>query len=365
MNLSTLWKVLRRNRGRVNWRYLPRLAFLLFLGGANSYIARLERVADGEDIAAAELVAPPIFILGYWRSGTTHLHNILSCDPTFTCPTSYQAMFPHHFVYSQSWGADIFNWFTPGKRPMDNVAIYGATPHEEEMALAGLCGVSPYMLALFPASGDSAYSALDPAKLPPGALAEWQATLRLFLQKLSFSKGKRIVLKSPPHLGRIPILLEMFPGAKFIHIVRNPYVVYLSAQKLWRSGLAYSHLQKADIRTVEKVILSWYTELYALFERDRGLIPPGSLHELRFEDLERSPGECLEKLYAELGLPGFARFWERAAAYLGNLGGYQKNTYWLTEEDRVKVGQHWAFTFARYGYPLMPPLAKGEARRFS
>ncbi len=365
MNLSILVKVFLRNHGRVNWRYLPRLAFLFLLGGLNSYLACLEDAVDGKDIAAAQLVGPPIFILGYWRSGTTHLHNLLSCDPVFTCPTSYQAMFPHHFVYSQPWGAGIFNVFSPGKRPMDNVALYGDTPHEEEMALAALCGVSPYMQVLFPATGDGAYSAVDPAKLPPGALAEWQTNFRLFLKKLSFSKGKRIVLKSPPNLGRISVLLNMFPGAKFIHIVRNPYTVYLSSQKLWRSGLAYSHLQKADPRKLEELILSWYTELYALFERDRHLIPPGSLSELRFEDLETSPRECLENLYTELDLPNFEGCWQRAAEYLRKLGKYKKNRHRLGEEDRAKVSQRWAFNFARYGYPLIPPLGQGEMVSFS
>lgn len=365
MNLSTLLRVLLRNRIRVHWRYLPRLAYLLVLGVINSYLARLEKAVDGEGIAAAELVAPPIFILGYWRSGTTHLHNLLGCDPGFTCPTSYQSMFPHHFVYSQPWGAAIFNWFTPGKRPMDNVAINGSTPHEEEMAVAGLCGISPYMLALFPATGDGFFSAVDPGKLPPGELATWQATYRLFLKKLSYSKGKRIVLKSPPHLGRVAILLKMFPGAKFIHIVRNPYAVYLSSKKLWYSGLAYSHLQKADPRKLDELILSWYRELYLLFERDRGLIPSGSFHELRFEDLERSPRECLEKLYADLDLSDFERFWQRAAEYLSGLRGYKKNRHRLTEADRAKVSRHWAFNFSRYGYALIPPLGYGEEVRFS
>ncbi|MFZ2090041.1 MAG: sulfotransferase [Desulfobaccales bacterium] len=365
MNFSTLMRVLRRNRLRVHWRYLPRLAYLLALGGMNSYIARLEMAADGEDIAAAELVDAPIFILGYWRSGTTHLHNLLNCDPAFTCPTSYQSMSPHHFVYSQPWGSKIFNALTPGKRPMDNVAINGATPHEEEMGLAGLCGVSPYMHALFPASGDGAYSAVDPAKLPPGALADWQAAFRLFLKKLSFSKGKRIVLKSPPHLGRIPVLLEMFPGAKFIHIVRNPYAVFLSSQKLWRRGLSHSHLQKADPQALDELILSWYTELNGLFERDRELIPAGSLFELRYEDLEKAPRECLENLYRELGLPGFERFWPRVAEYLKGLAGYKKNRHRLREEDRDKVSRRWHFTFARYDYPLILPLGQGEDVDFS
>jgi hypothetical protein len=289
----------------------------------------------------------------------------LNCDPNLACPTSYQAMFPHHFVYTQPWGAGIFNAFTPGKRPMDNVAIHGGTPHEEEMALAALCGVSPYMLALFPATGDGAYAAVDPTKLPPGALADWQANYWFFLKKLSFSKGKRIVLKSPPHLGRLPILLNMFPGAKFIHIVRNPYVVYLSSQKLWRSGLAYTHLQKADPEKLDELILSWYTELYALFERDRHLIPAGSFTELRFEDLETSPRECLERLYTDLDLPNFESCWENAAEYLGKLGGYKKNRHRLAEADRAAVSRRWAINLARYGYPLIPPLGQEETVSFS
>jgi omega-hydroxy-beta-dihydromenaquinone-9 sulfotransferase len=365
MKLSTLFQVLLRNRMRVNWRYLPRLAFLLAVAGLNSYLGCLEAAVDGENIAGAQLVGPPIFILGYWRSGTTHLHNLLNCDPNLACPTSYQAMFPHHFVYTQPWGAGIFNAFTPGKRPMDNVAIYDATPHEEEMALAALCGVSPYMLALFPATGDGAYAAVDPAKLPAGALADWQANYRLFLKKLSFSRGRRLVLKSPPHLGRLPILLNMFPGAKFIHIVRNPYAVYLSSQKLWSHGLAYSHLQKADPGKLDELILSWYTELYALFERDRRLIPPGSLFEMRFEDLETSPRQCLQRLYTELDLPNFAGCWQGAAEYLGKLGKYKKNRHRLGEEDRARVSRRWVFNFARYGYPLIPPLGPGETVSFS
>lgn len=364
MNLKTLIQVLLRHRFRVHLRYLPRLAYLLVLAAYNSYMARLEEACDGRDIAAAKLVAPPIFILGTWRSGTTHLHNLLNCDPTLACPNVYQTMFPHHFVYTQSWGARYASYFSPKKRPMDNVAFHVAAPHEDEMALAGLCGISPYLRALFPVTGDDDYARLDPDKLPPGALGEWQAALMLFVKKLSFSRGRRLVLKSPPHMGRIPVLLKMFPGAKFIHIVRNPYVVYLSTKNLWDSAWSYCHLQKKlDSRVMDELILSWYTELLHLYHRDRGLIPSGSLHELRFEDLESSPRNCLEKIYAELGLPDFKPFWERAESYLGSIAGYRKNSYCLTEEDRDKVSRRWVSTFIHYGYPLLPPLEPGKIVR--
>jgi omega-hydroxy-beta-dihydromenaquinone-9 sulfotransferase len=364
MSVRTLATSLWRNQGRVYWPYLPRLAFLSVLAAFNSYLSFFEEAMNGEKIAAADPVAPPIFILGYWRSGTSHLHNLLSLDPGFTCPTAYQVMFPHHFVYSQPWGVKLFNYLSPGKRPMDNVAFYGNTPHEEEMALAALTGVSPYLRILFPVTASNGYSAVDPGQLPPGALTVWQDAFRLFMKKLSFSKGKRIVLKSPPNLGRIPILLKMFPGAKFVHITRNPYVVYQSFQKNWRRGHALSHLQKPDPLVIKEVILSWYTDLFALYERDRQLIPPGDLHELRFEDLEKSPEQSLQKLYQELSLPGFEDFWPHASGYLNSLTGYQKNAYTLTEEVRALINQRWRFFFERYGYPLLPPLASGDAVSF-
>lgn len=364
MNLKTLGTVLWRQGLRVHWRYLPRLAFLSVLAAWNTYLGLFEEACNGDRIRAAELTAPPIFILGYWRSGTTHLHNLLSLDPAVACPNAYQVMFPHHFVYSQPWGSHIFNALSPKTRPMDNVAFHGAAPHEEEMALAAMTGVSPYLRILFPATATHGYAAVDPDNLPPGALALWQEAFRLFLKKMSFSRGKRLVLKSPPHLGRLAVLLKMFPGAKFIHITRNPYVVYLSFQKNWRRGHALSHLQKPDPRVIDEIILSWYEELFGLYERDRRLIPAGDLHELRFEDLETAPRESLAKLYQELSLPGFEPFWAKASVYLNGLAGFKKNQHTLTEEARDRVSRRWRFNFERYGYDLLPPLGQGGAVSF-
>ncbi|MFW6126926.1 MAG: sulfotransferase family protein [Thermodesulfobacteriota bacterium] len=361
MNIKTLGTVLWRHREQIDWCYFPRLAYLAVLAGFNSYTGLLEKAVDGAKIVAAEPVAPPIIILGYWRSGTTHLHNLLNCDPGFACPTAYQVMFPHHFVYSRPWGASLFDHLAPSKRPMDNVAFHGTTPHEEEVALAGLTGVSPYLRILFPAPAQDPYAALDPAQLPPEALAAWQDAFRLFMQKLSFSTGKQIVLKSPPHLGRIPVLLELFPGAKFVHIVRNPYEVYLSFWRVWRVGHEPSHLQKPDYDFIDELILSWYEELFALFERDRDLIPAGDLHELHFEDLVASPEKSLAGIYQGLSLPDFDRFWAQASPYLASIADYKKSSYRVTEEVRAKVNQRWGFFFQRYGYPLLPPLTTGAS----
>ncbi|MBM4284704.1 MAG: sulfotransferase [Deltaproteobacteria bacterium] len=351
MTLGTLGRVLLRHRLAVAGRYWDRLLYLFLLGLLNSLARVFEQRCNHYKLAGVEPVAPPVFILGHWRSGTTHLQNLLSLDEQFYAPSAFQMTFPHHFLYSTPWGARHFDRFAPKKRPMDDMSFFARAPHEDEFGLAGLTAVSPYLTFLFPATGDAGLCALDPLRLPPEALQAWKSAFLYLLKKLTFHKNKRLLLKSPPHTGRVRVLLELCPGAKFVHIVRNPYEVYLSTRKLWLTSLSHSHLQVPESARLEGLILSWYQELYRLFERDRGLIPPGDLSELTYEDLVREPRRCLEKVYDELGLPGFERFWPRVSEYLETLRDYRRDTYRLDRRTRETVVRHWGWAFDRFGYP--------------
>jgi hypothetical protein len=172
------------------------------------------------------------------------------------------------------------------------------------------------------------------------------------LKKVTLSEGKRIVLKSPPHMGRLRTLLELFPKAQFIHIVRDPYMVYLSTHKLWTDSLTFASLQVPRPEQIDEIILSSYTELFALFDRDRPLIPEGALHEMKFEDLEADPMGSLQKLYERLGLGGFEQFKARVSPYLEQIRKYEKNHYNLDEKSRQKVALRWRSTFDRYDYQV-------------
>ncbi len=149
MTLRTLLEVLARNDFQVDRQCLGRLAYLVVLGVFNSIYGACETYFNTEDIEAVKIEHAPLFIIGHWRSGTTHLHNLLSMDENFSCPTAYQALFPHHFVFSQAGGV-LFNLLAPTKRPMDNVAFSADTPHEDEFAIAAHCAISPYLQIFFP-----------------------------------------------------------------------------------------------------------------------------------------------------------------------------------------------------------------------
>jgi len=74
------WRLLRENRFAVDPAYWHRALFVTALSLMNSWYRRGEERLWGDRVATASLAGPPLFVLGHWRSGTTHLHNLLALD---------------------------------------------------------------------------------------------------------------------------------------------------------------------------------------------------------------------------------------------------------------------------------------------
>ena len=351
MPLGSLIRLLAGNGFVVDKRYLGRLAYLIGIGVFNSILGSCERFFDGAEIDKIQLNHAPLFILGHWRSGTTHLHNLLSLDNEFSSPNVYQCLFPNHFIYSQV-GSVALKFLAPDRRPMDNVSFSSRAPHEEEFALAALSLVSPYLRVIFPLTGHKWHTSLDLDKIPPDWRQAWKDAFIFFLKKLELSEGGRALLKSPPNTARVKHLLEIFPGAHFVHIVRNPYRVYLSTRNLWDKSFAKTRLQEPTKEFVQELILNWYLEMFELFDRDRALIPPGHLHELKFEDLEADPLAELERIYLALNLKNFDFLGEQAVKYLDSIKTYKKNIFDLDEKTKALVAERWEKNFNRYGYEI-------------
>ena len=96
-------------------------------------------------------------------------------------------------------------------------------------------------------------------------------------------------MKSPPHTFRIKILLEMFPKARFIHIVRNPLVIFPSTINLWKRLYRNDGLQVPTYEGLDEHVFTTFMRMYEVFQRDRGLIPPGSCAKCAYEDLVAQP----------------------------------------------------------------------------
>jgi hypothetical protein len=165
--------------------------------------------------------------------------------------------------------------------------------------------------------------------------------------------GRPLVLKSPGHTCRIRLLLELFPGAKFVHVHRDPYAVFQSTRHTVQKVAPLMALQRPDYGDVAERALRQYREVYDVFFEERGLIPKGHFHEVRFEALEADPVGQVRGIYEALGLPDFRQAEPALWRYVESLSGYRKNT--LPEVPagmRQRIAGEWRRCFEEWGYPV-------------
>jgi hypothetical protein len=213
--------------------------------------------------------------------------------------------------------------------------------------------LTQYLSGVFPRRAAHYDQFLTFRNAPPPAVEEWKSSLGQFVQKLMLRHGKPLILKSPTHTGRIRLLLEMFPEARFVHIHRDPCTVFQSFVHTYQTGLPFGRLQRTDAVDWSERVIRQYRELYDAFFEERGLIPAGHFHELGYADLEKGPLGEMRKLYEALDLPAFAHVEPALRAYLDSLSGYRKNVFpELAPELRRRIASEWRRCFDEWGYPV-------------
>jgi hypothetical protein len=222
-----------------------------------------------------------------------------------------------------------------------------------EWALANVSPYSFYHYWSFPRTAKhyfEKYALFQDA--PENVVTEWKEAYKTLLQSVTFrSGGRRLLLKNPVNTGRIALLLDLFPGAKFIHIYRNPYTVFSSTLHFHKKMLALIYLQEVGESQIETDVLRFYRAIMQKFWTEKALIPAGNLVEVKFEDLEADPLAEVRRIYRTLRLPGFEAAESRFRAYICSQGGYQKNSFPSNDEIIRKVDLHWNFALKAWGYP--------------
>jgi hypothetical protein len=294
----------------------------------------------------------PLFILGHWRSGTTLVHELLTLDDRFGCPTTYRCFAPGHFLLTERVLTSLMRWMIPAQRPMDDVAAGWHRPQEDEFALLNMGAPSPYRRMAFPRTSSDRPEALDLMTLSPPDRARWERAMRRFLRLLAVRDARRPVLKSPPHTARMGVLAAMFPGARFLHIVRDPFVVFPSTMRLWRTLHQVQALQVDPGDTLEQYVFATFEDMYAAFERDRASVPADRLHEIRYEDLVADPVGRMLETYERLDLGDFERMRGHFETMARSMKRYSTNTY--NHDPRIveEIARRWRPFLDRYGYDV-------------
>jgi omega-hydroxy-beta-dihydromenaquinone-9 sulfotransferase len=345
-------RLLRENGITVDLPYWPRAAVITAGSIGNSLLRMCEERMYGAEYRQVE-IEPPLFILGFGRSGTTYLHQLLAIDQRFAYPNFYQVRYPHTFLSAEVVFSRLAPLFLPQKRVQDNVRVSWQTPGEDEIALCALSLCSTLMEGVF--MGRRAhygrYRTFQQAS--QHEIAVWKEALKMFLKKLTWKYRRPMILKSPQHTCRIKLLLEMFPTAKFVHIQRNPYDVFLSTRRTFQDILPYRILQHDVIEDLDELLIRRYQETYQAFFEQKHIIPDHNLHEVRFEELERDPLGQMRRLYEALALPDVAEVEPALLSYIQSLSGYQKSVYpELSIDLRQRIARACRPCFEEWGYPV-------------
>jgi len=344
--LPQLWDA----RFKIGVKQIPRTIAILVGSTLNTVLSLPERLLA--PLLIRHKVRDPLFIAGVHRSGTTHLHNMLALDSQFCAPLTSHILNPAGFLTTSWLTTPILAPLMNTRRPMDGVLFHMFAPQEEEFAIAGLCRQSAYWGYSFPrriAKHDQ-YIFFD--GVSADEKSHWMRTFDYFLKKLTFWSRKTPLLKSPYNTARVRLFRELYPRAKFVHIVRNPYAVYPSNMKMADQGLAIFELQEPDPADCYKTrFLDNYAAQEARFAHDAAKLPPSDVVEVRYEDLVRDPLVEIQRIYATLQLEYTPAFEQKLKDYLAGVAEYQKNKFSplpaeVQQQIEVKLGP-W---MDRWGY---------------
>ncbi|CAJ1957206.1 unnamed protein product [Cylindrotheca closterium] len=360
--------------------YWPRVLMISLLSIFNSLLAIVEHLLFESSIRQTTPNPRPVFILGHPRTGTTLLHSLVALDEgQFDVCTTFCAGFPSSFLWFEKFGKQLFKGILDETRPMDNVVLDFDLPQEDELATNLVsAGTSPYMPLFFmPQEAQfRPYYAFDDhasgdEKLQPEEMARarnrWVNTFYYLCQKLTLRSLRtkqaalRLVLKSPVHTARIPLLLRIFPDAQFIYIHRHPYHVFQSAAHMADTTYWYTYFSTPQHEEIQEFILRQYEILWDRYEEGRKILQQQmaktdggakQLVEIAFDDLSQKPFETMDRIYNELGWDmssEMKRSLEQTVS--GDIKSYKRNKHeTLDPKLRATLQERWGASFDRLGY---------------
>ena len=261
-------------------------------------------------------VREPVFIIGHARSGTTLMHRLMSADgDRFSFFLYWETFFPSliqkkvirglgwldrkllgGFVHSKlvAWDDKTFGPY----RHMHNMSLWNS--EEDCFAMAASFVTQQWSLDI-PMMHKVDFFHVDPMS---GRRRRWMHHYReLVKRQLLLSGSTKIHLsKNPIMSGWVEALIEEFPDARFVVMMRNPEECIPSCLKLvqssWR-GKGWTEEQYSQS-------LDTLTEIaYQHFEHPQEVLQqrPATRHlVVDYRNLTRAPRETVHAVYETLGI---------------------------------------------------------------
>ncbi|MFQ5576765.1 MAG: sulfotransferase [Anaerolineae bacterium] len=222
----------------------------------------------------------PLFLLGSHKSGTSLLRSLLDGTPElFVIPVE-----AHFFQYGGYWVDYALRPARPADPSFDQLVdgyvshlrqSNRSAPGTSDSALAGQWNLDAFETTLRD-RGRAFFAAGNFKQF----LDCYVAAMHVGLYGAPPATG-RFVEKSVENAEYVLLLQRMYPGARFIHLVRNPYATLTSIRR---------HMRRGHFPFLGRALSALYNSYYYLYKNPR-LIPDYLV--IRYEDLVTWPGDVM------------------------------------------------------------------------
>jgi omega-hydroxy-beta-dihydromenaquinone-9 sulfotransferase len=316
-----------------------------------------------------QMVRKPVFIIAPPRSGTTLLQKLMAMDvERFVHAKLYQTIFPS-VCYQRCFDAIAWVDCHTG-RPLtklislfekrffggwDDLHKLRFNEPEEDDGFFVYCFVTEAIFLLFPHI-DELWGAGFPDALPPKDRQKLMGYYRRCLQRQLYSNGpsKTVLSKATQSCGAVESLLEEFPDARFITIVRNPCQSVASHVSVfypvWQAHSPDIAKNGPVSKSYARLAVKWFQHVFAF----RSKVKARQYYCVNYADLAKDPKGTVEKLYQHFGWNLSPDFHARLAEATSQQREFKSKHHYTLEEfglSKEWIQQELDPLFSHYALP--------------
>ena len=267
---------------------------------ASQHLRIEQALRDRPEILDTE-IPPPIFLVGWMRTGTTFVHRLLAQDPDTRTMPYWESMYP---VPPRSGKDDRPEQLAHVLGQLESIspnyeAIHPMGAREPEECVALFTNVFRTL------QYDVQYRVpgyIDWLRGQDPRIAYGQYRQQLQLVQHYRPHGSRFALKDPTHSVFVDTILELFPNARFVFTHRDPATTMSSLCSLYAYTRALFS-DDVDPHALGPELLHSYlpASLEAALEKVDAM-PPGRVAHMRHVDVRRDPIGTMARAYRDLGM---------------------------------------------------------------
>jgi len=282
---------------------LGRLTARELVVGLLDNLLRLEAERARDPRIEQQQIADPVFIIGLPRTGTTHLHGLVSQDPDNRAPLTWEVMFPaaaaataDDIARARAQTATRLEW--ANRLAPEFMRIHPIAPDLPQECIA--ITAQAFMSIQFHTTHNvpSYQDWFENASQDLG----FDFHHRLLQHLQAKRPGNRWVLKAPGHLFALEGLLKRYPQARIIQTHRDP----LRAMASMASHATVLRRAFSDAANPRQIAADWTDRWARALDRFltvRDQAPAGQFLDLHFDAIENDPLAAVERVYNFLGWP--------------------------------------------------------------